>query len=397
MSTEEDSSEPSIVVSHSCARRMRGGHPWGFRGEIRKRRGHPRPGDVCAAVDERGRFQCWAFYSPLPLISLRAVSYDREAPPDDALWIQRIHQAAELRRRLVPADTTAMRVVYSEADGLPGLIADRYGEILVVQLLNQGIEQLRPLLTQALVDVWAPAGILARNDQKVRELEGLEQSVEVLHGQVPDEVEVLENGLRFVVEPRVGQKTGAYLDQRETRLAARDYARGRVLDAFTYQGWFAINMAGGAREVIALDGSAPALAVLERNLALNGLTNVTPTQANAFDWLKAAADQEERFDTVLLDPPAFCKNKHSIESGMRGYKEVNLRAMKLLQPGGILITSSCSYHLTEERFLDVLIQAASDSRRTLQILDRRGQGRDHPRLLGHPESYYLKTFILRVL
>lgn len=386
----------TIIVSRTAANRLKDGHPWGFRGEIRSERGDPEAGDVVHVTDERHRHICWAFYSPKPLIALRQLTRDPEPPATDT-WAARVKMAAELRRAIITSDTDTFRAVYSDSDGLPGLIVDKYADILVVQTLTQGIERVWEPVRDALIEQWRPRGILARNDQKVREMEGLEQEKAIRWGEVPESVEVFENGIRFVVDPWNGQKTGAYLDQRENRLAARTWAKGRVLDAFTYQGWFALNLASAATEVLALDGSAPACEMVERNAAVNGFTNVRTIRQNAFNWLKQAEVEGQRFDMVLLDPPAFCKNKQSIPDGVRGYKEINLRAMRLLDAGGILMTSSCSYHLSEERFISLLEEAARDTGRTMQILERRTQGRDHPRLLGHPESYYLKTFILRML
>jgi 23S rRNA (cytosine1962-C5)-methyltransferase len=250
---------------------------------------------------------------------------------------------------------------------------------------------------RVLVDVLAPKGVLERNDPKVRKLEGLELRVGLLYGEVPDEVEVRENGVGFRVSLWKGQKTGLFLDQRENHLAARAYARGRVLDAFTYDGGFALHAASVADEVLAVDVSAEALARVEANAALNGLTNVRVRDANVFDLLHALDKQDERFDTVILDPPAFAKSKDAVEKARRGYKEINLRALRLLRPGGCLVTCSCSYHVHEEDFEVILADAATDAGAAVVVVEKRRQGRDHPILLGVPETYYLKCFILKKL
>jgi 23S rRNA (cytosine1962-C5)-methyltransferase len=310
-------------------------------------------------------------------------------------WLrQRIEQALEWRET-VAAGAEAYRVVHGEGDGVPSLIVDRYRDHLVVQTLSQGTEAAKAEIVDVLVELLKPKGILERNDPRVRSLEGLDQRVSVLHGDVPQTVEVNEGDVRFLVDLRKGQKTGLFLDQRENHLVARGYARGRVLDGFTYDGGFALQVAREAEEVLAVDLSADALGRVRANAALNGLTNVTPRDANVFDLLRSLDDEGERFDTVILDPPAFAKSRKAVDKALRGYKEINLRALKILRPGGCLITCSCSYHVDEDDFEALLAEAAVDARATVSLVEKRRQARDHPVLLGVPETHYLKCFVLR--
>jgi len=388
--------QATIKIAKKGAKRLRGGHPWAFRGEILDVSPGVEAGAIVRAVDEQGFLIGQGYFNANTLITFRLITR-HDTPIDRAYWSGRLALAAALRSRVIPAGDTAGRLVHAEADGIPGLIVDRYDRLLVVQTLTAGIERELPMWVDLLREHFAPDAILARNDQKTRELEGLTQEKKALHGEVPEGIVVVENGLRFWVDPWNGQKTGAFLDQRENRVAAKAYAQGRVLDAFCYQGWFAVNCGRGADRILALDGSAPALEMVRKNAELNGLTHIDTVHTNVFDYLYAADKAKERFDLILLDPPAFAKSKTTIDSGIRGYKEINLRAMRMLPEGGILVTSSCSFHLSEERFLAVIDEAARDGGRQVQILEKRTQGRDHPILLTHPESYYLKCFILRVL
>jgi 23S rRNA (cytosine1962-C5)-methyltransferase len=287
--------------------------------------------------------------------------------------------------------------VHGEGDGLPSLVVDRYGEYLAIQTLSQATERAKAQIVAALVELLSPKGIVERNDPRVRTLEGLDQVVSVLHGEVPDAVEVAEGDVRFRADLRKGQKTGLFLDQRENHLAARQYARGRVLDCFTYDGGFALQVARRSDEVTAVDLSAESLERLKANASLNELANVTTRDANVFDLLKDLDQRGERFDTVILDPPAFAKSKDAVEKAARGYKEINLRALKILEPGGCLVTCSCSYHVHEEDFEAILAEAAVDARATVTIVEKRRQARDHPVVLGVPETLYLKCFVLRKL
>ncbi len=310
-------------------------------------------------------------------------------------WLQqRIGQALAWRDTVAPG-AEAYRVVHGEGDGLPSLVVDRYADYLVVQTLSQATERAKAEIVDVLVELLKPRGIVERNDPKVRTLEGLEQTVSVLHGEVPETVEVNEGDVRFRVDLRKGQKTGLFLDQRENHLAARGYARGRVFDGFTYDGGFALQVAREADEVLAVDLSAEALERVRSNAALNGLTNVTPRDANVFDLLRALDDAGEQFDTVILDPPAFAKSRKAVDKAVRGYKEINLRALKVLKPGGCLVTCSCSFHVHEDDLEAILAEAAVDAGATVSLVEKRRQARDHPVLLGVPETHYLKCFVLR--
>jgi 23S rRNA (cytosine1962-C5)-methyltransferase len=317
---------------------------------------------------------------------------DEEA--GESTWRHRLAAAVALRDML-HIDATAYRVVHGEADRLPSLIVDRYGDYLVVQALSQATDRRLPELTEALVELLAPKGILARNDPKVRTLEGLAQTVEVLYGDVPQVVETREGAVRYTVDLWHGQKTGLFLDQRENRIAALSYARGRLLDCFSYNGAFALTLAPHCRDVVALDASADAIARIMQNAALNGATNVTAREANVFDELRHFEQSGDRFDTIVLDPPAFAKNKAAVDKALAGYKDINLRALRILEPGGVLVTCSCSYNVDEPMFLQVLADAAADARAHVTILEKRMQARDHPVLLAVPETYYLKCIILR--
>jgi 23S rRNA (cytosine1962-C5)-methyltransferase len=291
----------------------------------------------------------------------------------------------------------AYRLVHGEGDGLPSLVVDRYGEYLVIQTLSQGMEAQKDAVVRLLVERFAPKGILERNDPRVRLLEGLPQNVGVLHGTVPETIDVQEGGTTFTVDLWKGQKTGLFLDQRENHLMSREYAHGRVLDAFTYNGGFALAVASQAQEVVAVDVSAEAVARTRANAQRAGASNVTVHEGNVFDFLHALERRDEHFDTVILDPPAFAKSKSAIESAWRGYKEINLRALRLLTRGGFLITCSCSYHIHEADFEDILASAAADAGVLATIVEKRRQARDHPVVLGVPETYYLKCFVLRRL
>jgi 23S rRNA (cytosine1962-C5)-methyltransferase len=336
-----------------------------------------------------------ALYSDRSEITLRVITHGQTAVETD-LWRRRMAQAIQFRDTL-NLDATAYRVIHGEADLLPSLIVDRYGDYLVLQALSQGTDRLMPLVTELLVELMHPTGILARNDPRVRLLEGLEQRVEVLHGTVPDHIDVREGTVSYVVDPYRGQKTGLFLDQRENRLAAAKYARGRLLDAFSYNGGFALALAAQCDEVIAIDISEDAVARIRANAERNGVKNVEARAMNVFDELRELERRGERFQTIVLDPPAFAKNKASVEKALAGYKEINLRALKILAPGGFLITCSCSYNVSEGDFADLLAAAAADAHAEVSVVEKRMQGRDHPVLITVPETFYLKCFILRKL
>ena len=352
-------------------------------------------GQVVLVTGRRKTPLGYALYSDRSEIALRLLTRSHDAPTLEtwASWLD----AAVTYRESLGIDATAYRLVHGEADRLPGLVVDRYGDCLVLQALVQGIDRLLPDLTRLLVERLKPAGILARNDPRVRLLEGLEQAVTVLHGAVPEAIEIREGPVRYLVDPYHGQKTGLFLDQRENRVAAASYARGRALDAFSYHGGFALAMAPACSEVIAVDISDEAVARIDANAARNGITNIQTRVMNVFDELRELERRGERFDTIVLDPPAFAKNKAAVPKALSGYKEINLRALKLLRPGGFLVTCSCSYNVSEAMFADVLAAAAVDAHADIVVVEKRMQGRDHPVLMTVPETYYLKCFVLRKL
>jgi 23S rRNA (cytosine1962-C5)-methyltransferase len=320
--------------------------------------------------------------------------YPGPAQRIEGLLRTRIEQAVRFRDSL-QLDATAYRLVHGEADLLPSLVVDRYGDYLVIQALSQGMDRLLPAITMILVDLLKPAGILARNDPKVRALEGLPQSIDVLHGEIPESVVVREGPVEYDVDLRRGQKTGLFLDQRENREAAARYARGRLLDCFSYNGGFALRLARSCPEAEALDISADAVERIRANAVRNGVPHLQAREVNVFDELRRLERAGARYDTIVLDPPAFAKNKASIPNALAGYKEINLRAMRLLNPGAYLITCSCSYNVNEEMFAEVIHDASIDSHAPVTIVEKRMQGRDHPVLATVPETYYLKCFILR--
>ena len=383
---------PTVVLSARGEARLRGGHPWIYRADVADIQAAG--GDRVAVRTPRGRTLGYALYSARSQIAIRMLSYG-ERPADDDLLKGRIDAALAFREAL-GIDATACRLIHGEADLLPSLIVDRYGEYLVVQALSQGMDRLLPQVVELLDERLAPRGILARNDPRTRSLEGLEQRVEVLRGDVPDSVMVREAGIEYDVDLRRGQKTGLFLDQRENREAAGGYARGRLLDCFTYHGGFALALAGRCHETIAIDISEEAIARVRANATRNGLT-IDARVGNVFDELRGLERLRERFDTIVLDPPAFAKTKAAVPKAAAGYKEINLRALKLLNPGGTLVTCSCSYNVSEAAFAEIIYDAAVDAQTHVTVVEKRMQARDHPVLLGVPETYYLKCFILRKL
>jgi len=385
--------EGPVVVSRKGQARVERGHPWIFRSDVVKD-GGATPGAVVRVAGVRGEPLGFAFWSDRSEIRLRMLERGEALSP--SFLRDRIERALRWRGT-VAAGAEAYRVVHGEGDGLPSLVVDRYGDYLSIQTLSQGTERAKPEIVEALVELLKPRGIVERNDPKVRTLEGLEQTVSVLHGEVPERVEIGEGDVRLAVDLREGQKTGLFLDQRENHLAARRYATGRVLDAFCYDGGFALQVARDAESVIAVDLSGEALARVKANAERNGLGNVETRDANVFDLLHELDKREERFDTVILDPPAFAKSRDAIPKATRGYKEINRRALRILKPGGCLVTCSCSYHIHEDDFEAILADAATDAGATVTVVEKRRQARDHPVVLGVPETYYLKCFVLRRL
>lgn len=388
-----DFAEGSVEISPRGVERLRSGHLWVYRSDVRTARAQA--GAIVRLTDDRGRFHGRAFYSDKSQIAVRLLTHD-DVPIDRAFFTQRIRRAADYRKRVVE-NTDAFRLVYSEADLLPSLIVDRYGDYLIVQTLNQATERQKDLFVEILVELFSPRGVLERNDPKVRLLEGLDQRVSVLHGEIPEEIEVQENGVTFACHLAKGQKTGSFLDQRENHWAARRYASGEVLDCFSYDGGFALTIAGQCKHVEGIEMAPAAIEAARRNQQLNAVANASFREGNTFDILKEYDEAGRRFQMIILDPPAFAKNRDSVPAAHRGYKEINLRALKILEPGGFLLTCSCSYHITEALFLQIVAEAANDARRTVAICERRTQAQDHPILLTMPETHYLKCMIFKVL
>jgi len=425
-----------IRISTRGAKRIRKGHLWVYRSDVRDVT-DAKAGDIVAVIDDTGNFVGQALYSELSEIALRFLT-TREETIDREWWRERLRNCAE-RRRPIARETNAYRLVYSEGDLMPSLIVDVYDQVFVMQTLSQGTERLQSTLVDLLGEEFNPRTIVERNDARVREFEGLELRTGVLYERVRepgadrgpqagsplgvvdatgsdyaasksedpvatargsvtcDRIEINQHGIRFLVSPLSAQKTGAFLDQRENYLAARHVAHGRALDGFTFNGGFALHMGPACESVLGIDISADAIAAAQRNADLNAARNVEFRAANVFDALREMESAGDKFDTIILDPPAFAKNRSSVTAAARGYKEINLRALKLLNPRGILVTCTCSYHLSEETFLDIIAEAALDAHRRMQIIERRGQSSDHPVLLGMPETHYLKCVIARVV
>ena len=384
----------TAVVSARGAGRWQRGHPWIYKSDVSE---SPAGDAGVVTVRERnGRPVGRALWSPRSEIALRMLDRDGDATIDAHWWERRLRDAVE-RRDGIDRHATAFRLVHGEGDGMPSLVVDRYARWVVVQFMSAGLEACREDIVAAIRAVVDPAGILARHDVSLRRREGLSDAVELLHGEVPRTIEIEEHGVRYLAAPWDGQKTGAFLDQRENRAAIGHVSCGRALDCFSYHGSFAIHLARSAREVIALDSSAPALARARENAALNGFAHVEAVEADAFEWLREAERGREKFDTIALDPPAFAKNKASLPGAIRGYKEINLRAMKILASGGHLFTASCSFHLTKAHFLEMLQEAAADSGRRLALRAIYGQPLDHPEVLGIPETGYIKGAMLEAL
>lgn len=384
----------SATVSARGAQRWASGHPWIFRSDV-----VDPPTVEAGAVtvfDQRRRPLGTALWSPKSEISLRLLDQNADATIDAEWWHKRIGQAIR-RRDPLRNEATAYRLIHGEGDALPSLVCDRYDRWLVVQLLSAGLERYREDVIAALAELTRAEGILARNDPPVRSREGLARETTLLAGDVPQEIEVVEHDVCYVAAPWTGQKTGAFLDQREARRRAATYARGKALDCFSYHGSFALHLARQADHVIALDSSAAALARAADNARRNDLTNIDCIEANAFDYLREQERARATFDTIVLDPPAFAKNRPSLTSALRGYHEINLRAMRLLAPGGFLYTASCSYHLTKPLFLEMIERAAADSGRRMALRELIGQPLDHPEILTIPETGYIKGAILEAM
>lgn len=386
--------QPSVTITARGIERIVSGHVWVYRTDV-SNASEAQPGEVVRVVDRRKRFWGQALYSSKSQIALRMLTRENRTFDADFL-AERIARAAAFRERVV-AGAQAYRLVSAEGDLLPSLVIDRYAGCFVIQTLSQGMERFKPAIVEILRKRFAPRSIVERNDVAVRAHEGLPEQKGVLVGEEVREVVAEEDGPKLAYDLMSGQKTGGFLDQRENRLAARQYARGRLLDCFAYTGAFAVSLAGQCESVVAIESSSEALRMAQRNQELNGLANIQWREANCFDFLKTADQQNERFDAVVLDPPAFARQKSNLASALRGYKELNLRALKILNPNGYLITCSCSFHVSEADLLETVASAALDAHRTVSVVERRTQSRDHPILLTVPETHYLKCLILRIL
>lgn len=375
--------------------RVFSGHPWVFRSDIASEDKSVAPGDTVSVHTRQGRFVAQAVYNPLSQIALRILSLQDE-PIDDAFIRARVKRALDYRRLF--ADMSSCRLIHAEADGLPAIVVDSFGGVLSLQCLSRGMAQFQQAIVDALVDELSPQGIYERNDVPVRKLEGLQEHTGLLYGQVPDRVEIRENSIRVLVDVKKGQKTGYFLDQKENRAAIAPFVKdAMVLDCFTHTGSFALHAARyGARDITGVDISQYACGFAEENARLNGYNNVRFVAANAFDLLAQQSQQGEQYDVIILDPPAFAKSRANIPAATKGYKEINLRALKMLRNGGYLITCSCSQHIVPTMFRDIVLQAAQDANVRLMQVEFRGQGRDHPTLPAALETQYLKCGIYRV-
>ena len=386
----------TVILKTGREKRVYSKHPWIFRSDIERIDNSVQAGEIVSVKSSKGRFLAKAFYNPMSQIALRVMSY-RDEKIDRSFIFRRVHEAIEYRRTF--ADLESCRLIYAESDRLPALIVDSFGGVLVIQCLALGMEQFKHDVVDALVEEMHPRGIWERNDVPVRKLEGLELTTGLLYGDVPDLVEMAENGVRFYVDVKNGQKTGFFLDQKENRAAIRPFVKGKtVLDCFTHTGSFAIH-AGfyGASEVTGVDISAYACEFAEKNARLNQLEDrVRFVEGNAFDLLSEKSRSGEKYDVIILDPPAFTKTKSMVENAIRGYKEINLRAMKMISPGGYLVTCSCSQHVLPGIFRQMVLDAANDARVSLRQVEFRTQGKDHPILLAAQETEYLKCGIYQV-
>ena len=388
-----------IFLGRGEDKRIRAGHPWVFSNEIRETRGEKIPGTSAEVYDAEGRFVGTGYYNPSSLISVRILSRHQVNIDDVGFFRERIEKALAYRHSMYPG-LESFRVVYSESDSLPGLIVDKYEDYLAVQFLTQGMDSRRGLIIQALLESFTPRGIVARNDAAARIMEGLDTSVEILHGETPGIIEVEEHGLRFKVDIQKGQKTGHFLDQKDNHLLLKDICRNKdVLDCFCYTGSWGLHAAFyGAASVTCVDVSERALALASENAEINGLQAPMRFEAeDAFDRLRGLKSEGKSFDLIVLDPPAFVKSRRTLKEAEKGYLTINRRAMEILREGGSLITCSCSYHMGREMFRDVLVKAAKLAGREMRVLESRLQAHDHPVMLSVPETEYLKCFLLQAV
>ncbi len=384
----------NVRINKKGAQRIASGHPWIFSSDVTER-GDAQPGDSVAVIDPQGKSLGTAHFSSTSQITLRLLS-ERAEPIDRAFLLRRI-AAAQAHREKVVSNTTAYRLVHGEGDRLPGLVIDRYGDIFTIQTLDQGMDRAKTDIVSCLEELFAPKAIVERNDVAVRKHESLPLVSGVLFGECPETVDFEMNGLHLITDVLKGQKTGIFLDQRENYLAAAQYAHGQALDCFTSTGGFALHLASHCEAVEAVDSSEAALKTAQVNKAANGIGNVEFREADVFDVLTGYSSARRQFHTVVLDPPAFAKSRSHLEPALRAYKEINLRALRLLPAGGVLVTCSCSHHLSESAFFEVVATASLDAGRRVRVLERRTQSHDHPILLTVPETLYLKCLILEVI
>ena len=385
-----------ITLRKTRETRVRGGHPWIYASEIERVEGEFENGDIVDVSDYKGKFIGRGFYNPQSQISLRILTRNDE-PCDRDFFAKRIRDAWEYRK--IWCDPDSCRLIYSESDFLPGLVVDKFGSVLVMQSLSLGIDRIKDMLCDLLMEIVQPMGIWERSDVPVRRLGGMQQTTGLLRGEVPDLVDMVENGIHFQVDVKNGQKTGFFLDQKENRAALKPICKdAKVLDCFCHNGSFSLHAAKfGAKSVLGVDISEDALVVARENAKKNGLDNVTFEAHNCFDHLRELTDANEQFDVVILDPPAFTKNKAALQSALRGYKEINLRGLKLVRPGGFLVTCSCSQHVLTEAFQDMVNEAARDAKKRIRLVEYRTQAKDHPILPQSIETKYLKCMILQVM
>ena len=381
-------------VTRKGANRIRDGHLWIFRSDVKEI--NAEAGAIVQVLDDNRKFLGKAFYSDSSEITLRFIT-TQDVKIDKEFWRTRIINAAHRRPKPKDQSPKTGRLIFSEGDLISGLTVDVYNDVFVLQTLSQGAEKLKQTFVEILIEEFNPQAIIERNDVKVREKENLPLVKSVLYGDCPDEIIIEQDAIKFYVAPLAGQKTGAFLDQRENRFALRKYAHGRALDCFTFNGGFALNLALTCDQVTAIDVSTDAINLAARNRELNQISNLEFETADVFDFLNQQETSGAKFDTIVLDPPAFAKNRASIPAATRGYKEINLRALRMLEKNGVLATCTCSHHVSEELFLQTVTEAARDANRRVQIIEKRQQASDHPILLGVPETYYLKCLILRVV
>ena len=394
----EQKNLPVVHVINGRQKKLMQGHPWVYGNEIERVEGEPADGALVTVVDFRGRYMGTGFFNSRSLITVRLLTH-RQEEITDGLIAERVRAACAYRRFVLQREgTDSCRLIYGEADRLPGVIADRFGSVIVLQVLALGMERYTQVIADTLVECEKPACLLLQNDDAIRRKEGMECFTRVLYGALPEETVIHENGIRLSVDVMGGQKTGYFLDQKDNHLFLRQFCRdARVLDCFSYIGGFALNAAAaGAKEVTAVDISEDAVERIRRNAQLNGL-DVNAVCANCFDYLRAQVKVKERYDVIVLDPPAFTKAHANMANACRGYKEIALSAMRLLPPGGVLATHSCSYHMPEDVFVNTVLSAAQDLHRQVRVITLRRQDIDHPVLAGYPESHYLKSLWLQML